>query len=52
MFLVTGKNKAEKVKEVIEQPQLAEKKYPAALVQPDSDNLYWYLDEAAADMIM
>ena len=52
VFLVTGKNKAEKVKEVIEQPQLAEKKYPAALVQPDSDNLYWYLDEAAADMIM
>ena len=52
VFLVTGKNKAEKVKEVIEQPEVAEKKYPAALVQPDSDNLYWYLDEAAADKMM
>ena len=52
VFLVTGKNKAEKVKEVIEHPEIAEKKYPAALVQPDSDNLYWYLDEYAAEMIM
>lgn len=52
VFLVTGKNKAEKVKEVIEQPEVAEKKYPAALVQPDSDNLYWYLDEASADKMM
>lgn len=52
VFLVTGKNKAEKVKEIIELPEVAEKKYPAALVQPDSENLYWYLDEAAAEMIM
>lgn len=51
-FLVTGSNKAEKVKEIIEQPEVAEKKYPAALVQPDSDNLYWYLDEAAAEKMM
>ena len=50
-FLVTGMNKAKKVKEIIEQPEVAEKKYPAALVQPDSDNLYWYLDEASAGMI-
>lgn len=52
VFLVTGKNKAEKVKEIIEQPEVAEKKYPAALVQPDSDNLYWFLDEAAAEKMM
>lgn len=52
VFLVTGSNKAEKVKEIIEQPVIAERKYPAALVQPDSDNLYWYLDEAAAEKIM
>jgi 6-phosphogluconolactonase len=52
VFLVTGKNKAEKVKEIIEQPDVMRKKYPAALVQPDSDNLYWYLDEYAAEMIM
>ena len=52
VFLVTGSNKADKVKEIIEQPEVAEKKYPAALVQPDSDNLYWYLDEAAAAKMM
>ena len=52
VFLVTGSNKADKVKEIIEQPEVAEKKYPAALVQPDSDNLYWYLDEAAAGKMM
>lgn len=52
VFLVTGKNKAEKVKEIIEQPEVAEKKYPAALVQPDSDNLYWFLDEAAAEKML
>lgn len=52
VFLVTGSNKADKVKEIIEQPEVAEKKYPAALVQPDSDNLYWYLDEAAAEKMM
>ncbi len=52
VFLVTGKNKAEKVKEIIENPQESEKKYPAALVLPHSDNLFWYLDEAAAEMIM
>lgn len=52
VFLVTGSNKAKKVKEIIEQPVIAERKYPAALVQPDSDNLYWYLDEAAAEKIM
>ena len=52
VFLVTGNNKAEKVKEIIEQPQESEKKYPAALVQPDSDNLYWLLDDAAAEKMM
>ena len=51
-FLVTGDNKAEKVKEIIENPEESEKKYPAALVQPDSDNLCWYLDEKAASLIM
>ena len=52
VFLVTGSNKAEKVKEIIEQPVVAERKYTAALVQTDSDNLYWYLDEAAAEKMM
>ena len=51
-FLVTGDNKAEKVKEIIEQPQESEKKYPASLVQPDSGNLFWYLDNKAARLII
>ena len=37
---------------MIENPEESEKKYPAALVQPDSDNLCWYLDEKAASLIM
>lgn len=52
VFLVTGKNKAEKVKEIIENPEEAEKKYPAALVQPDTDNLYWFLDTDAAGIMI
>lgn len=47
-FLVTGENKAEKVKEIIEQREKAKKTYPAALVQPNSNNLYWFLDTAAS----
>lgn len=47
-FLVTGENKADKVAEIISHPDWAEKKYPAALVQPDSGNLLWFLDEKAA----
>lgn len=48
VFLVTGENKADKVAEIIGHPQRVEKKYPAALVQPDSGNLLWFLDEKAA----
>lgn len=50
-FLVTGENKAEKVKEIIEEAEQAKKKYPAALVQPNSGNLYWFLDETAAKLL-
>ncbi len=50
-FLVTGENKADKVKEIIEQPELAEKKYPAALVQPESEKLIWFLDDKAAEKL-
>ncbi|MCE5178312.1 MAG: 6-phosphogluconolactonase [Porphyromonadaceae bacterium] len=48
VFLVTGENKADKVEEIIDHPHLTEKKYPAALVQPDTGNLLWFLDEKAA----
>lgn len=50
-FLVTGENKADKVKEVIEQPDMAREKYPAALVQPASGNLSWFLDDKAAQLL-
>ncbi|KJD31228.1 6-phosphogluconolactonase [Tamlana nanhaiensis] len=46
-FLVTGANKAEKVDEIFNQSEAA-KDYPAALVNPTSGNLYWFLDEDAA----
>lgn len=50
-FLVTGENKADKVAEIIGHPQEAAKKYPAALVQPDSENLVWFLDEKAVQKL-
>lgn len=50
-FLVTGENKADKIRQIIEQPEESEKKYPAALVQPESGNLLWFLDEKAAQLI-
>ncbi len=51
VFLVTGINKAGKVKEIISDPVLAAKQYPAARVQPDPGNLYWFLDERAAQKL-
>jgi len=50
-LLVTGENKAEKVVEIIENPQEAAKKYPAAQVQPESGNLVWFLDRTAAQKL-
>lgn len=50
-FLVTGENKAEKVKEIIEQPDTVKEKYPAALVRPESGNLHWFLDDEAAKFL-
>ncbi len=51
VFLVTGKNKADKVEEIINHPEQAAKKYPAALVKPDSGNLLWLLDEQAGQRL-
>lgn len=51
VFLVTGENKANKVEEIISHPEQSAKKYPAALVQPDSGNLLWFLDEQAAQRL-
>ena len=44
LFLVSGKEKAEIVKEVLEGP----KKYPAQFVQPTNGELIWMLDRDAA----
>ena len=45
MFLVSGEDKAGVVKEIIKD---GEKKYPAALVNPQDGQLLWLLDVAAA----
>ncbi|MDJ1505368.1 6-phosphogluconolactonase [Xanthocytophaga agilis] len=47
-FLVTGADKATKVEEILGEKPEADM-YPAAYVNPQSGNLYWYLDKAAAD---
>ncbi len=46
-FLVTGDNKAEKVKELVNR-EGAYQSYPASLVAPTTEKLLWFLDEAAA----
>jgi len=51
VFLVTGANKAEKVKEIVTLPEEAAKKYPAARVQPESGNLYWFMDQQASQKL-
>ena len=47
VFLVTGAPKAKIIKEIIEDNENAQEKYPAARVQPASGNLTWYLDNYA-----
>jgi 6-phosphogluconolactonase len=46
-FLVTGAGKAPKVREII-QKEGDYKAYPASLVEPESGELYWFLDKDAA----
>ncbi len=50
-FLITGKNKAEKVSSIINQREKYENIYPAAQVNPKSTNLYWFLDSDAGEYI-
>jgi 6-phosphogluconolactonase len=49
-FLVTGKNKAEKILEILKQ-QKDWNKYPASYINPSSGSLFWYLDEEAAELV-
>lgn len=46
-FLVTGSGKAEKVTAILEKRESFET-YPASLVNPNSGNLTWFMDEDAA----
>jgi len=47
VFLVSGSEKAEILKQVLESPSTPAR-FPAQLVQPESGNLVWMVDQAAA----
>ncbi len=47
-LLVVGTEKATRLAEVLRQIKLGEPRLPAALVQPDSGQLLWLLDQSAA----
>ena len=49
-FLVTGENKAERVKEIIDEEPNASY-YPASLVKPIKGSLHWFLDASAAKLL-
>ena len=47
-LLVTGADKAARLAEVLRQLELGRPQLPAALVQPESEQLVWLLDQSAA----
>lgn len=49
-FLVTGENKTERVKEIIDEEPNASY-YPASLVKPIEGTLHWFLDASAAKLL-
>lgn len=51
VFLATGKNKAEMVKNIIKNRKEFMNKYPAARVNPKKGYLYWFLDKEAASLL-
>ena len=51
VFLATGRNKAEKVRDIIKNRKDFLNKYPAAKVNPKKGYLYWFLDEDAASLL-
>ena len=51
VFLVTGKNKAEVVKQIIKSRSEYKDTYPAANVDPKFGYLYWFLDKDAASLL-
>lgn len=51
VFLATGKNKAEKVRDIIKERSKFLDLYPAAKVSPKNHHIHWFLDEDAASLI-
>lgn len=50
IFLVSGITKSAALKKVLEEHYEPEK-YPAQIIQPESGNLTWMVDEAAASLL-
>lgn len=50
-FLVTGKEKAATLREVLQEPEPSEK-FPAQLVNPSKGTVAWFVDTAAAQLLM
>jgi 6-phosphogluconolactonase len=50
LFLVSGKNKAVTLKNVLTSP-FHPSQYPAQLIQPEKGSLTWYADQAAASLM-
>lgn len=51
VFLVTGKNKAEKIRDIVKNREAFYNLYPAARVNPRSQKIYWFLDKEAASLL-
>jgi 6-phosphogluconolactonase len=50
VFLVSGHDKAEALKEVLQGDRQPER-FPAQLIRPDPGNLLWIVDRAAARLL-
>lgn len=50
-FLVLGAGKAEAVYHVLKDKTGAKNHYPARFIEPENNNLTWYLDTAAAELL-
>jgi 6-phosphogluconolactonase len=48
LFLVTGKGKADMIRRILEPASEADRSLPAAQITPESGQLVWMLDQAAA----
>ncbi len=51
IFLVTGKQKAMIVKNILNTSSFQSNKYPAQLINPEKGELYWFIDSEAAALI-